>query len=1292
MAGDILFNNARGEASTLQMAPPFSFSDVKMTVFPLQANLARLTQFCDSYLNQAGEFVQFKPFLPFVYLIILDYGKMSAPATQTGWVSQREVAFGVPLQWLEPDENGQMAFKDFAFTTPFIFVDNELSLSTGREVYGWPKLLARLDPRIDEWIKDPHGARRVFEIRSRAAADHVGDDLKAPFLSVTQTPLTGLFDFPPNLRSATQAAAAWPKALVGMTRMLRDAGSTIGGLAMERARKADRWSDLSSLANMRNLLSMDQPTRLFSPKRWAEMGDLLSGIFPELYSNTINLKQFRDAENPMRACYQAITAAKMPIVRFGGGGFLGAQNLMMGQLDGGYRVNIINTSTVPVVSHLGLVEAERAEVDGGLLSSFAPVCPFWIEIDMVYDLGQTIAMRTRTGEWCKPGKSALETAPVPIARPTQRPEIATDDVAETASAPADPDYAESEVSEDGDTGTVRDPNGGEGAGEIGTDGSGPSLRDDGVPDDGSILAQDFAMIEASNPFNTSRGASEALGGVFRFKDAHIRVLPLMADPKILGEFVKNYIQVPGQMEVEAWGNHVYMLSTHYESITSDMAPGKQGDACEVTFAVPVKCYDHGKEKGLEPPDIACVPDEMVNDWRKGAERMTGTAMITPFSYVDDITAAITESEVFGVPTLRSEIVSPPDGWAAEEKQCDVLLEARAIVVPSLGTGVEGTRKTLIQVRSEPAIEPNDTKTWSQISTDWGGRLAEDLVMKCFESGDLGNSTWHQEGFNWGRAMALRIMGGLHGVNTLSLKQFRDASYPDNACYQGVVMRGTSIEELHSLEEIETDLTVSITRFPTQPIAKTLGLIPKHTVVKEDGVCDEFEPIRPFEIRADIISSRGKTLFERSGTDEWDLINLPDGPLGWRPVSEDEVSRAWWQTPNHEPEPKISYVRVNSQTARPDRVKPRPLNEGEHESFLQDVRRKNVHKAQMLWRGVELGALLSTDVLNAMDDNQIDDIHGFVRTRTLEPGPDDDPQYFTDRIFRLAGSLEMVSPATILDSILSRGWASKRHAGYMQRTKNQDFRIRRNTLGPELADVLFPERESQDGYWPLSTEHAFSASLRDAMMENSLPYQFRRFLDFAKLEDEDQELPDFKEIARRTLPEWFFVSAFERRPLIDQLVNTDTLREITGPLSMDMLAEKVGQIKSGLGLLGVWPKQYKIDLHNGIQAFFDELARGANPNSTMPDQAVLFGREWSRVTGQLVAEAVPDAFDTTEGINLDDIVEAVDLKGEPPTPGWLKVRLKLQAANHESDLSTIKQQATDWERSEISAETGIAEPF
>ena len=53
-----LFNDARGAASTLQTAPPFAFSDVKMTVFPLQANLAQLNTYCDNYLNQAAELVQ----------------------------------------------------------------------------------------------------------------------------------------------------------------------------------------------------------------------------------------------------------------------------------------------------------------------------------------------------------------------------------------------------------------------------------------------------------------------------------------------------------------------------------------------------------------------------------------------------------------------------------------------------------------------------------------------------------------------------------------------------------------------------------------------------------------------------------------------------------------------------------------------------------------------------------------------------------------------------------------------------------------------------------------------------------------------------------------------------------------------------------------------------------------------------------------------------------------------------------------------------------------------------------
>ena len=76
------------------------------------------------------------------------------------------------------------------------------------------------------------------------------------------------------------------------------------------------------------------------------VGKTLSSLFPSMYSNTINLKQFRDASEPGETCYQAITAAEMPVQRIGGGGLLGAQSMLAGQFDGGYRVHIMNSASV----------------------------------------------------------------------------------------------------------------------------------------------------------------------------------------------------------------------------------------------------------------------------------------------------------------------------------------------------------------------------------------------------------------------------------------------------------------------------------------------------------------------------------------------------------------------------------------------------------------------------------------------------------------------------------------------------------------------------------------------------------------------------------------------------------------------------------------------------------------------------------------------------------------------------------------------------------------------------------
>ena len=125
------------------VGPPFVFRNVTSRVFPIKANMAQLELFIDHYLNNdiPPQIAHFRPSMPYVYLMMINYGSMvpaSVAAQNVGWVSQHEVTFTVPLEWWYENEKGQLVFKDWASVSPFIFVDDEMSLTTGREVYGWP--------------------------------------------------------------------------------------------------------------------------------------------------------------------------------------------------------------------------------------------------------------------------------------------------------------------------------------------------------------------------------------------------------------------------------------------------------------------------------------------------------------------------------------------------------------------------------------------------------------------------------------------------------------------------------------------------------------------------------------------------------------------------------------------------------------------------------------------------------------------------------------------------------------------------------------------------------------------------------------------------------------------------------------------------------------------------------------------------------------------------------------------------------------------------------------------------
>jgi hypothetical protein len=140
----MLYVNQIGEAD---FPPPYAFPGVTILSFRLGVDLIHLNNIVDQYLNigslDAREF-EYKPILPFVDLEILSYPKMeNALIPGMGYTSQHEcyirifvMKFVEILGWLIPTY-------EVACFCPFIVVDNPWSAFSGRDVLGFPKLLAQ---------------------------------------------------------------------------------------------------------------------------------------------------------------------------------------------------------------------------------------------------------------------------------------------------------------------------------------------------------------------------------------------------------------------------------------------------------------------------------------------------------------------------------------------------------------------------------------------------------------------------------------------------------------------------------------------------------------------------------------------------------------------------------------------------------------------------------------------------------------------------------------------------------------------------------------------------------------------------------------------------------------------------------------------------------------------------------------------------------------------------------------------------------------------------------------------
>jgi hypothetical protein len=236
-----------------------------------------------------------------------------------GAMAEIDVAFWVPV--LATTSVGGVALPTrFAWYHPYIWVDSGIAAMGGREIYGFPKQTAAIEAREDE-----HGLAR---------------------LSITTHVMSVL----------APESRALPRRLVELTRV----GD--GGDAPSTARQ-----QLDSLIESLQRARVELTRRLATSRLPAT--DALAALF-EQEVHMVFLKQFRDAGDPERACYQAIVEATATVIGFRHAGFV----------RGEYRLDLEYAESHPLRADLGLGEGP-----------LRPELGFWIDYDFRVDSGVEVA-------------------------------------------------------------------------------------------------------------------------------------------------------------------------------------------------------------------------------------------------------------------------------------------------------------------------------------------------------------------------------------------------------------------------------------------------------------------------------------------------------------------------------------------------------------------------------------------------------------------------------------------------------------------------------------------------------------------------------------------------------------------------------------------------------------------------------------------------------------------------------------------------------------------------------------
>jgi hypothetical protein len=291
---------------------PYFQKDARLAAFFFHSDTERLTILCDRTLNVSRSFeYKYVPISSSLMLIFADMLVSSRDErdAQVGFIPETEVGFWVLTVAMKKTRGGHIPHH-LAWYLPYLLVDEGNAIATGREVFGFNKLAAQFQK--PEKIQRPEFTADVLGFKE-FGADSIAQRERLLALSASSA--------------------------IDLTRS----------------------SDLDSIKNK------------IVDELFKNMHTGLGGGLVEFAARFINdhiplvfLKQFRDAQNTHKACYQRLIEAPLKLEMFYEGGLFPEA----------YTLRIADVASHPLAQNLGLKEADRKSTLGA-----------WMRVDFVLGNG-----------------------------------------------------------------------------------------------------------------------------------------------------------------------------------------------------------------------------------------------------------------------------------------------------------------------------------------------------------------------------------------------------------------------------------------------------------------------------------------------------------------------------------------------------------------------------------------------------------------------------------------------------------------------------------------------------------------------------------------------------------------------------------------------------------------------------------------------------------------------------------------------------------------------------------------